>query len=57
MAQWVNDPACLHGGAHSIPAAVLWIMAPALAQIQSLAQELPFAVGVVLKKKKRVTKN
>ena len=53
MAQWVNDPACLHGGAHSIPAAVLWIMAPALAQIQSLAQDLPFAVGVVEKEKKK----
>ena len=46
MAQWVNDPACLCGGSSLIPglAAVTEVMV--LAQIQPMAQELPYAMVV-----------
>ena len=41
----------------SIPGKVQWVkgygVGPAVAQIQSLAWELPYAVGMVIKKKKK----
>ena len=43
------------GGVNSIPGLVQWVkefsIAAAAAQIQSLAQELPYAIGVAIKKK------
>ena len=56
MAQGVNDTACLCGGTGSIPSLVQWIkgsgIVAAVAQIQSLAWELPDAVGAAEKQKK-----
>ena len=63
LAQWVRGPVCLCRGAGLIPGSVqcglrIWIAAAvvyvvALARIQSLAWELPYAMGAALKKKKK----
>ena len=44
MVQWVNDPVCLCGSTG---------LFPALLGFQSLAQELPNAMGVAKKRKKQ----
>ena len=50
VAQWVNDPAYLCGGVGWIPGLAQWFKD--LAQIQSLAWELPYLTGVAEKEKK-----
>ena len=57
--QWVNDPACLCGNTGSFLCPVQWVkdtvllLVTALAQVQSLAQELPYATGQPKKKKEK----
>ena len=46
LAQWVKDPALLW----------LWLRPAAVAPIQPLAWELPYAAGMALKKKKNKRK-
>ena len=47
LAQWVKDPALLW----------LWQTPAAVALIQPLARELPYAVGVVIKSQKKKKKS
>ena len=67
MAQWVNDPGCLCGGAGLIPQPPLpWVQNPGLLQlwplsqllcsdgIGSLSQELPYATGVQKREKRKL---
>ena len=69
MVQWVDNLACLFGGSCSIPSLVQWVKELAFPQLWcscgvgcscsqdfwSLAQELPHAVGVAGKKKKKLS--
>ena len=52
MAQWVENPTLM-----AWVAAQVWVQSPVwcyVAQIQSLAWELPYAMGVVIRKKKKI---
>ena len=57
--QWVKDPvlpvSCGVGHRHGLDLALLWLWCrlAAIALIQPLAWELPYAAGVALKKKKK----
>ena len=55
-AQLVKNPTSVAWVAGSIPSPVQWIkgsrIAAAVTQIQSLAQELPYAMGAEIEKKK-----
>ena len=64
-AQWVSSGHCR--GASSIPGPAEWIkrsgiatattQLAAVAQIQCVARELPYAAGAAIKKKKKIQKN
>ena len=49
MVQWVNDPACLCGGASLLPGPAQWVKDPALPQ---LWLDLIPALGTCRKKKR-----
>lgn len=55
VAQWIKNPAAVALG--SIPSLAQWVkgcsVATAVAQIQSLAWELPYAFSAAIKKKKK----
>ena len=55
MAQWVNDQACLCGGADLIPGPAWWVkdLALDLVRVQFLAWELPYTKGAAEKEKKK----
>ena len=52
LSQWVNDLAvsCGVGHRHGLDLALLWLWPAAAALIRSLAWELPYALGVALKR-------
>ena len=63
MAQWVINPASIHEAASLTPGLAQWVKdlaflwqwcrLAAAASIWSLAQELPYAAGAALEKKKK----
>ena len=63
MAQWVKNPTSFQEDVGSIPGLTQWIKGPALPQAAVqvtdaaliLAQELPYATGVAIKKKRKET--
>ena len=64
VVQWEMNPTSIHEGVGSIPGLAqwirdlwLWCQPAAVALIQALAWELPYAMGAALKRTKRKRKN
>ena len=55
MGQWVNNLACLCGGAGSVSNPSPWVKDLTLPQLQFLAWELPYVASAAKKKSKSDT--